>query len=119
MDFRCISVPTTSFSWFSWPFEEDLCTDCPAVQEKIASYLSHLVELGVAGIRLDAAKHIATQDLAQIFARVTLDMAPKKRLRAYLAAVGLLEGMPQDATSSKSLDILRRTHLGGSFVPSK
>lgn len=52
---------------------KDLCTDCPGVQDRMAAYLSHLVELGVAGIRLDAAKHIATKDLAQIFAKVSLD----------------------------------------------
>jgi len=45
----------------------DLCTDCEHVQDAIAAYLSHLVELGVAGIRIDAAKHIAVKDLETIF----------------------------------------------------
>eukprot|EP00435_Cladocopium_sp_Y103_P049123 s15_g14.t1 len=48
----------------------DLCTGCPAVQDKMASYLSHLQDLGVAGVRLDAAKHIPKEDLAKIFAKV-------------------------------------------------
>ncbi|CAK9085183.1 4-alpha-D-glucan glucanohydrolase) [Durusdinium trenchii] len=48
----------------------DLCTDCEVVQDKMAAYLSHLVELGVAGVRLDAAKHIPRDDLAKIFAKV-------------------------------------------------
>lgn len=30
------------------------------------------MELGVAGVRLDAAKHIPRDDLAKIFAKVTL-----------------------------------------------
>ena len=47
---------------------EDLCTGCEAVQDKMAAYLSHLQELGVAGVRLDAAKHIPKDDLAKIFA---------------------------------------------------
>ena len=48
----------------------DLCTECEGVQRKIAAYLSHLVELGVAGVRLDAAKHIPKADLAKIFDKV-------------------------------------------------
>lgn len=47
---------------------EDLCTDCETVQDKMAAYLSHLQDLGVAGVRLDAAKHIPREDLAKIFA---------------------------------------------------
>eukprot|EP00439_Symbiodinium_sp_Y106_P079605 s377_g18.t1 len=48
----------------------DLCTECEGVQSKIAAYLSQLVELGVAGVRLDAAKHIPKADLAKIFDKV-------------------------------------------------
>ena len=48
----------------------DLCTECEGVQSKIAAYLSGLVELGVAGVRLDAAKHIPKADLAKIFEKV-------------------------------------------------
>ena len=48
----------------------DLCTECEGVQDKIAAYLSHLVELGVTGVRLDAAKHIPKDDLAKIFKKV-------------------------------------------------
>ena len=44
----------------------DLDTSNPAVQEKIAAYLNDLLSLGVAGFRLDAAKHIANEDLHSI-----------------------------------------------------
>ena len=37
----------------------------------MASYLSHLQDLGVAGVRLDAAKHIPKEDLANIFAMLS------------------------------------------------
>lgn len=50
---------------------KDLCTGCPGVQDKMASYLSHLQDLGVAGVRLDAAKHIQKEDLANIFAMLS------------------------------------------------
>ena len=48
----------------------DLCTECEGVQNKIAAYLSHLVKLGVTGVRLDAAKHIPKADLTKIFDKV-------------------------------------------------
>eukprot|EP00440_Ansanella_granifera_P017258 gb/GFBE01018746.1/.p1 GENE.gb/GFBE01018746.1/~~gb/GFBE01018746.1/.p1 ORF type:complete len:518 (+),score=109.83 gb/GFBE01018746.1/:1-1554(+) len=48
----------------------DLCTECDGVQNTISAYLSRLVELGVAGIRVDAAKHIKPDDLAAIFKKV-------------------------------------------------
>lgn len=46
----------------------DLDTGSRAVQERIVAYLKDLISLGVAGFRIDAAKHIAAQDLEQIFA---------------------------------------------------
>jgi alpha-amylase len=48
----------------------DLRTEEPAVQEKLASYMADLYGLGVRGYRIDAAKHIDQDQLAQIFARL-------------------------------------------------
>lgn len=44
----------------------DLNTESPYVQNVLATYLNHLIDLGVAGFRLDAAKHIQAQDLLTI-----------------------------------------------------
>lgn len=44
----------------------DLNTSLPSVQNKIAAYLNNLRSLGVAGFRMDAAKHIAPTELAAI-----------------------------------------------------
>ena len=44
----------------------DLDTSSPRVQAAIEGYLGHLLDLGVAGFRIDAAKHIAADDLAEI-----------------------------------------------------
>lgn len=44
----------------------DLKTSSPTVQAKIVSYLKDLLSLGVKGFRVDAAKHIAVNDLRQI-----------------------------------------------------
>lgn len=44
----------------------DLATKEKKVQETIASYLKDLLSLGVAGFRIDAAKHIWTEDLREI-----------------------------------------------------
>ncbi|WP_374029094.1 alpha-amylase family protein [Bdellovibrio bacteriovorus] len=44
----------------------DLATESEYVRTKIADYLNHLLDLGVTGFRIDAAKHIPVQDLAAI-----------------------------------------------------
>ncbi|MEG9493773.1 MAG: alpha-amylase family glycosyl hydrolase, partial [Microbacterium aurum] len=41
----------------------DLDTSSPTVRETIAGYLRHLRDLGVAGFRIDAAKHMAAEDV--------------------------------------------------------
>lgn len=48
----------------------DLNTAALKVQRTIAGYLNDLVDLGVAGFRIDAAKHMASEDLAGILAEV-------------------------------------------------
>nr|WP_234320196.1 alpha-amylase family protein [Streptomyces sp. SBT349] len=48
----------------------DLDTGSPAVQQRIADYLNDLLSLGVAGFRIDAAKHMAAADLAAIRSRL-------------------------------------------------
>lgn len=44
----------------------DLNTSLPRVQEKILAYLNDLLSLGAKGFRIDAAKHIAAEDLEPI-----------------------------------------------------
>jgi alpha-amylase len=46
----------------------DLATGKPQVQAKIARYLDDLLALGVAGLRIDAAKHMAHEDVTAILA---------------------------------------------------
>jgi len=47
-----------------------LATDTDYVQGRLATYLKDLLSLGVTGLRMDAAKHIAAADIANIFSRV-------------------------------------------------
>ncbi|OOE57522.1 hypothetical protein BZG13_10295 [Salinivibrio sp. ML323] len=49
----------------------DLNTADPHVQQVIAAYIDELIALGVKGFRVDAAKHIAVDDLSAILDRVT------------------------------------------------
>ena len=49
----------------------DLDTGAEKVRARLAAYLNDLVDLGVAGFRVDAARHIAPEDLRAIFGRVT------------------------------------------------
>lgn len=44
----------------------DLDTASPRVQAQLADYLADLVGLGISGLRIDAAKHIRSEDLASI-----------------------------------------------------
>lgn len=48
----------------------DLDTSNPAVQARIAAYMNDLLSLGVAGFRIDAAKHIKPAELEAIKAQV-------------------------------------------------
>ncbi|KAK0448451.1 glycoside hydrolase superfamily [Desarmillaria tabescens] len=47
----------------------DLATETEYVRGRLAAYVNDLLSLGVDGLRLDAAKHIATNDIANITSR--------------------------------------------------
>ncbi|KAJ7064448.1 glycoside hydrolase family 13 protein [Mycena amicta] len=49
----------------------DLATETDYVRGVLAAYGNHLISLGVDGFRLDAAKHIAATDIANILSRLT------------------------------------------------
>ncbi|GCC45510.1 hypothetical protein chiPu_0029700, partial [Chiloscyllium punctatum] len=48
----------------------DLALQKDYVRGKIAEYLNHLIELGVAGFRVDAAKHMWPGDMGAIFQKL-------------------------------------------------
>jgi len=57
----------------------DLNTEKPSVRDTIAGYLIKLARLGVAGFRIDAAKHIQQVSLDDIFAIVDATMKAEGR----------------------------------------
>ncbi len=61
----------------------DLRTRDTTVQRKLANYLLSLSRLGVAGFRIDAAKHIQPVELDAIIARVHATLAAESRARPY------------------------------------
>jgi alpha-amylase len=65
---------------FSLP---DLNTGLPSVREKIAGYLLMLARLGVAGFRIDAAKHIQQVELDEIIKLVNNTLAGEGRPLPY------------------------------------
>ncbi len=65
---------------FSLP---DLNTALVTVRQKIADYLCTLARLGVAGFRIDAAKHIQQVQLDDIIARVNQTLAAERRQLPY------------------------------------
>jgi len=48
----------------------DLCTGCPYVQKTVAAYINRMAEIGIAGIRVDAAKHQDPKELGRLLAMV-------------------------------------------------
>jgi alpha-amylase len=66
---------------FSLP---DLNTGLGSVRQKIADYLLALARLGVAGFRIDAAKHIQQVELDDIIDRVNLTLAAESRPLPYI-----------------------------------
>lgn len=48
----------------------DLATETAYVQEQIADYLQKMMDIGVAGFRIDAAKHIPSDDIENILKRL-------------------------------------------------
>ena len=48
----------------------DLATEKDYVRDKIAGYMSDLVAMGVAGFRIDAAKHMEPKDITELLKRV-------------------------------------------------
>lgn len=48
----------------------DLCTGCPKVQRVVAGYINRMAEMGIAGFRVDAAKHQDVEELAAVLAKV-------------------------------------------------
>jgi alpha-amylase len=61
----------------------DLNTGSATVQQKIADYLVGLVRLGVAGFRIDAAKHIQPVELDAILDRVNQTLSAEGRPLPY------------------------------------
>src|SRR6266699_2185404 len=62
----------------------DLNTGLAPVRQKIADYLLSLAHLGVAGFRIDAAKHIQQVELDDIFARVNNTLTAEGRSPPYV-----------------------------------
>ncbi len=51
----------------------DLKTSDPGVQATLAAYLNDLLSVGVAGFRIDAAKHTPPEDIASVLSRLESD----------------------------------------------
>uniref|UniRef100_A0A6B2EJ92 Alpha-amylase n=1 Tax=Phlebotomus kandelakii TaxID=1109342 RepID=A0A6B2EJ92_9DIPT len=66
----------------------DLNQTIPYVREKILDFLNHLVDLGVAGFRVDAAKHMDPKDLRYIYnhiKRLNTKFGFKRTDKAFIA----------------------------------
>ena len=62
----------------------DLATEAEPVREKIAQYLIALHSLGIAGYRVDAAKHVPPEDLEAIITKVNNAATAAGRSKPYV-----------------------------------
>ncbi|KAJ6609042.1 glycoside hydrolase superfamily [Mycena sp. CBHHK59/15] len=78
-DFHCDRV----LNAFTDPFQlnygwlvglSDLNTEHPYVQDRISAYFATLLSMGFSGFRIDAAKHMGPNNIAQILARLKTKM---------------------------------------------
>jgi alpha-amylase len=94
----------------------DLKTEDDAVRTKIANYLIALHAMGVAGFRIDAAKHIPAWDIDQILRKVNDAAAaavpPRPRPYVFLEVIN----NPNEAVTAGQYYGVG-TYLGGSAVP--
>ncbi|CAH0389449.1 unnamed protein product [Bemisia tabaci] len=77
---------------------QDVNQTQPYVQDKIVKFMNKLIDYGVAGFRIDAAKHMWPDDLAQIFSQlkdVSLD-GGKTRQRPFWALEVVDDGSYQE-----------------------
>jgi alpha-amylase len=65
----------------------DLDTGSETVRDKIGGYLNSLVDLGVAGFRIDAAKHMAPADVDAIVQRVNQHVTSPKKPFVFLEVI--------------------------------
>jgi alpha-amylase len=104
---------------FSLP---DLHTGLPSVRQKIADYLLMLARLGVAGFRIDAAKHIQQVELDSILGRVNRTLAGEGRPLPYVVlevvgngqgeALGPRDYFGEGYASGGAADITEFTFVG-------
>ncbi|CAG9786604.1 unnamed protein product [Diatraea saccharalis] len=87
---------------------KDLNHGLSYVQTKIANYLNELISLGVAGFRVDAAKHMWPNDLKEIYSKLNdlnTDFGFKPKTRPYIYQEVIYYG--QEAVTPSEY-----THLG-------
>ncbi len=99
----------------------DLNTGLATVRQVIADYLVALARMGVAGFRIDAAKHIQQVELDDILARVNTTLAGEGRARPYVflevsagagEAIGPRDYFGEGYASGGSADITEFTFTG-------
>jgi alpha-amylase len=61
----------------------DLCTSCDYVQKTVSDYINNMADIGIAGFRIDAAKHQDAGELGQLLSRVK-----NKKLYMFTEVIG-------------------------------
>ena len=78
----------------------DLDTESPAVCSRLAAYMSRLKYIGVAGFRIDAAKHMPAADVAHILEEAQIADAFVFQVVAMQQAAWPLLGCPSQGQAA-------------------
>lgn len=74
----------------------DLNTESEYVQQRIAHYFTDLLSIGFSGFRMDAAKHIQPQDIADILAKFKSNMGGGELPEDWITYLEVLIGGEKD-----------------------
>src|SRR6185295_8441300 len=83
----------------------DLATESEYVRGKEVGYLNHLLDIGVDGFRLDAAKHVPASDLATIISRLNRP--------AYFYSESIQDGGPVQSSEYEQFGDVLEFRYGG------
>eukprot|EP00927_Polykrikos_kofoidii_P065554 TRINITY_DN61294_c0_g1_i1.p1 TRINITY_DN61294_c0_g1~~TRINITY_DN61294_c0_g1_i1.p1 ORF type:complete len:571 (-),score=88.41 TRINITY_DN61294_c0_g1_i1:23-1690(-) len=76
----------------------DLCTGCQAVRKTLGNFFKHLMDIGVGGLRVDAAKHIDAHELKVLLRDV-------KRRNVEITQEVFAENQQQNVTPDMYVDV--------------
>lgn len=90
----------------------DLNTESDYVRDRIATYIVDLLSIGFSGVRVDAAKHMGPENLAQIFNKIKTKLGGGDLPDDFIAYLEVIIGGEHDLLMCQDNDY----NFGASFA---